>query len=1255
MAIPDGHSVPHTRSRILSAMQLWLTFEYLAPQERPKAKCEQEDCVWELDPHTPGDALMPWVDPNKIGDLSTLYARVKNYRFQFFAGTICGEELTQTVRDWLDAKASKDAEPLEGPAPKDIASFVLPVDRNGHVTGEVFVSAVPWAMAQIEKAQHTPDEPFDFRGFFGLDGVEAQIKKDVRHLLLKRQLILRGDEPNDVGPHEDTSDTDRPKDSVENVGDEAERAIRKLTMEDVHEIARVVFESCGWAPKAQKAWAIKVQRASEDGEGKEAEDPLNSFFAEELERIYSQIEAGKEGPTLKKFLSMEKAAPRADLELDWAHLVEGVHPDKTPLACWPGSHPLVTAQQFAVNTIMDELAQGGLFSVNGPPGTGKTTMLKDIVAAIVCQRAQALAKFKDPLQAFESRISVDGIDAINTPWRLHSSLRGMGIIVACNGNVAAENISAELPGMKTIDTAFSMDYFSEVANSMDLPKKAKKRGHKRWGLASTPLGNSANRNKFVSEFWYGTNKSKDEREAEKEAIEANKPLSPDRLMSMQNWIRDLGHTASSWGEAKEAFEQALAVSKDAQVLASLRCKHLATFDACMASLPDLVAARDKATQMLDEDAMRLADLRLARSKAEADLARATHIVSLALEADEARARLLDAQRGLQKLTDNMGPHTSQDLRQKASVVDLQRNRMHQALQVHAGTQPGVFEALIFRKRTAQWHERHTSMLDEFQSLGEALSQTEEQANHAEQWEKRLLAAEEQAQHAAIGVAAANAELSRLGADAAQTTLAAAQGQAQFCALALGSCTRDESFAIQRLGQSEAKLAALKQRIAKAEADIATARAQLEGTGLLEDKQKNWHLHHFSRDEFHKASPYQDSPGLFDARRALFVAAMNLHRAFIVHSWKRMRPTLNSAVQLIGGQLSPRKLQDGPMALWDALFMVVPLVSTTFASFPRLFRGVGREELAWVLIDEAGQAAPQACIGALWRAKRAVIVGDPIQLEPIVGIPEELIKPFQRRCGAEDAYVPPEASVQTMADVSNRYGTSIRRDGNEEAQWLGSPLAVHRRCVDPMFSLANAIAYDNTMVHGTKAQGIENPDECSRWIHVPADEPEGDGHWISAQGHRALETVKRLSGDQPLNEEGHPKVYVISPFKTVSNKMRELLRKELRWSNKDIESLCGTVHTFQGKEANDVIFLLGGNPSKPGVINFYAGAKPNLVNVAVTRAKRRIFVIGDRHFWTGKNDSKGYYRRLIEALDSHVDKAVAAAKRNENEESPATLS
>ena len=64
----------------------------------------------------------------------------------------------------------------------------------------------------------------------------------------------------------------------------------------------------------------------------------------------------------------------------------------------------------------------------------------------------------------------------------------------------------------------------------------------------------------------------------------------------------------------------------------------------------------------------------------------------------------------------------------------------------------------------------------------------------------------------------------------------------------------------------------------------------------------------------------------------------------------------------------------------------------------------------------------------------------------------------------------------------------------------------------------------------------------------------------------------------------------------------------------VEDHIGTVHTFQGKEAEAVIFLLGApNPAQRGTRQ-WAGGTPNLLNVAVSRAKKVLYVVGNRDEW-----------------------------------------
>ena len=66
---------------------------------------------------------------------------------------------------------------------------------------------------------------------------------------------------------------------------------------------------------------------------------------------------------------------------------------------------------------------------------------------------------------------------------------------------------------------------------------------------------------------------------------------------------------------------------------------------------------------------------------------------------------------------------------------------------------------------------------------------------------------------------------------------------------------------------------------------------------------------------------------------------------------------------------------------------------------------------------------------------------------------------------------------------------------------------------------------------------------------------------------------------------------------------------------DAFTQIGTVHTFQGKEAHTVFFVPGLDDTKTGAIQWLT-SKPNILNVAVTRAKDRFIIIGDVDLLSG---------------------------------------
>jgi hypothetical protein len=382
------------------------------------------------------------------------------------------------------------------------------------------------------------------------------------------------------------------------------------------------------------------------------------------------------------------------------------------------------------------------------------------------------------------------------------------------------------------------------------------------------------------------------------------------------------------------------------------------------------------------------------------------------------------------------------------------------------------------------------------------------------------------------------------------------------------------------------------------------------------------------EELHRLSPW-----LFDRlhhlRGQLFIDSLNLHRSFIINSSEKIMNNLRCMNLIITRGSWPEKQNDLLPSIWASFFMAVPVVSTTFASFSSLFKGMKKESIGWLLIDEAGQAAPQAAVGAIYRAKKSIIVGDPLQIRPVVTIPKAMNDALMEYFNISEQWSPREESVQTLADRANIHGTHIGK--SDKKQWVGCPLRVHRRCNDPMFSVANNIAYDGLMIQATnnKKSPIEFTFPESKWVDVKGVTIKGN--WIKEEGEAVISILSKIFEESDYL----PSLYIISPFNNVAFNMKQLLRNNAHklhnpnneniylWINKYI----GTIHTFQGKQAEMVILLLGGDPKKTGAITWAASA-PNILNVGITRAKNLIFVVGNHDLWS----EKPYFQDLSIAIN-----------------------
>lgn len=1059
-AIPQFAPNNETKPGPDSVLAAWLTLEVLTPQALPNAReleTIRRTLVY-LD-----EIPEPWKEKRfwKRG-------KERAVHWMVYLGELDLKRATEAILKLYPDEAADERADIKG----NTTLAVVVVDAQGRpVEGKTFLSSFAWGYGQVLGGR--------LRVLAGFPDAECKLKTELEKLLIQQD-----------------------EDGV----------ILPLTSGKIASVVTWLSKSLNLPDEEVIRPGIAI-RVPQWGAYNEPPEPelLNSFFIEDLVKARCAFKEGKIGQGLSTYMGLSSNQPRRDVVREKNFVASTLAPEKMPLARWPapGRHPLVLMQQAAVNHAVAELSIGGLVGVNGPPGTGKTTLLRDILAKVVLDRAIAMAKFDKPIQAFSHVTSMKTGQGFTHLYKLDNSLLDHEIVVASSNNKAVENISREIPEKTAIadDLSPPVQYFQSISDAISAGKEALVDGAT-WGLAAAVLGNSANRSAFVQTFWWhkkrgmsrylkavlGVDTPEDD-EGNDEGENLEKILD---VVTIEQPPRSEIEALERWTAVRDRFQSKLKNTE--------RCKQEAqkVYD----SVQKRAAVANEIEAVTNElvTAQRCIEIAIG----EENVAKQNHV-----KAADVEARVLLDQ---------------------SSIVLLR---------------PGFFSRLFGTRAYRDWKLHMSAALDEVRNA-------------------------------------------RLQFRAAEDGLKAAQKTVTDSKMYISSLEMRKQQAETALFGITSTIEAMRKKVGANLAD--------EQFWLMEE------------DQLQRASPW-----LFkewqNARDELFVEAFALHRAFIDAAAKPLRHNLRAAMDVMKGRVLSEEQEPARRSVWASLFMVVPVISTTFASTSRLFGALGREQLGWLLIDEAGQAVPQAAVGALWRAKRAIVIGDPLQIPPVVTTPPKLIRSiFSEFKVNPEEWAAPVMSAQTLADRASWFGTNILTDDGDI--WVGSPLRVHRRCENPMFKISNHIAYNGLMVYGTQSGASEIGEilGASAWLHVDG---QAIGKWSEAEGQAAVNVLRTLL-DEGVED---PDVFLITPFRIVAQKLREIIRadqsvaerlpgKVWDWTNNRV----GTVHTFQGKEADTVIMVLGASATESAGARRWAGHPPNILNVAVTRAKRRLYVIGNRTAW-----------------------------------------
>lgn len=243
----------------------------------------------------------------------------------------------------------------------------------------------------------------------------------------------------------------------------------------------------------------------------------------------------------------------------------------------------------------------------------------------------------------------------------------------------------------------------------------------------------------------------------------------------------------------------------------------------------------------------------------------------------------------------------------------------------------------------------------------------------------------------------------------------------------------------------------------------------------------------------------------------------------------------------------------------------------------------------VIIDEASQCDVPPMIPALYRAKSAVIVGDPQQFPPVVTMRE-----------ARNEYLLRQNQLKDAKYAMYNYCQSSAYSVVGEKRIM---LTNHYRCHPDIAEYFNEAFYNNRLNVCTAMEGLCSPSAYG--LRYAVD-------WVNVNNSIELEIGAVVDRVALLARNGYSgTVGVVTPLRKYANILDEKLNR-YRHAFKD-ELIVNTVNAFQGGEKDVIIFMLSYTSELSKTQNWYLTSESNryIYNVAVSRARACLVLVGDK--------------------------------------------
>jgi hypothetical protein len=277
--------------------------------------------------------------------------------------------------------------------------------------------------------------------------------------------------------------------------------------------------------------------------------------------------------------------------------------------------------------------------------------------------------------------------------------------------------------------------------------------------------------------------------------------------------------------------------------------------------------------------------------------------------------------------------------------------------------------------------------------------------------------------------------------------------------------------------------------------------------------------------------------------------------------------------------------------FNKLLEIFPVMVATCLSANKL--GAPKPHFDITIIDEASQCNTATSLIPVIRGKKLMLVGDPRQLEPIINIDDNVNHVLLEKYAVPHEYDYKHNSIFETFLKNSAFNDYIL-------------LRYHYRCHEKIISFSNKKYYDGKLIIKTQSLVSEKPLD-----YIIVDGEQGKSR------NTAPSEVEQIV--QFICENNNKNIGIITPFRNqqadIKNAIKELADKGIIKQEKsdsdsadDVICVSGTVHTFQGKQTDVILFSLAlSDNTSPGS---YRWLKNNLrlINVATTRPREKLILL-----------------------------------------------